>query len=106
MKQGTKLGLDDKLDRAVIIIMITTVIGFAAIRVSAGLFGISVLWSLLALVVGLSALIAAMLLKGALTGKRYMQGAKHRREKWFPFFFRKNESLADEAFKSWEDKSN
>ncbi|KAB2915352.1 MAG: hypothetical protein F9K23_10920 [Bacteroidetes bacterium] len=105
MKQETKQRLDYKLDRVVIIIMIATVIGFAAIRISATLFGISALWSLLALVVGLSALIAAMLLKGALTGKRYMQGAKHRREKWFPFFFRKNESLADEAFKSWEGKN-
>jgi hypothetical protein len=43
------------------------------------------------------------LLKGAVTGKRYMQGAKHRREKLFPMFFRKDESLADEALKLWQE---
>ena len=94
----------NKYDKAVTFTVFTTVAGTALLLAASLFTTFDKVWLFIFMSAGLSASVIAMLVKGAATGKRYMQGAKHRREKWFPMFFAKNESLADEAFKVWHEK--
>lgn len=90
-----------RFDKAVFYILTFTLTGFLLMLVADYVIGFANVWAFVLLTAGVFASAVCMLLKGAVTGKRYMQGAKHRREKWFPFLFAKNESLADDAFKVW-----
>lgn len=93
----------NRFDAAVGLFIKATSIGFIGLLAATFFVKFNSVWILIYFTLGLLACITAILLKGAITGKRYMQGAKHRREKLFPMFFRKDESLADEALKLWQE---
>lgn len=99
--KNTATTLEERLDTGVVYTVRATLLCFVGLLTASYLFNFDGALAMILLSAGLFICTAIILAKGALTGKRYKKGAKHRREKWFPAFFKKNESLADEVFKNW-----
>ena len=98
-----KRNSNNGFDKAVRIAFKATLVGFIALIAVSLFVSFNKLWILVFAATGLLVCIGLILAKGAVTGKRYMQGAKHRRQKWLPMFFYKNESLADDAIQLWQE---
>lgn len=92
-------------DRWVYIVLKVTLFAVPALVTLTFLFSFNKIWAIAALALGFLICTTLIIIKGAITGNRYAQGAKKRRSRWFSFMFREDEGLEDEAFKNlWGKK--
>lgn len=104
MKDKTIKNSGSSYDKAVFIVLKISLIGVIILG-GLSLFNIlEGIWTVAFVALGLLTCTVLVILKGAQTGKRYAQGARHRRQKWFPGLFSKNESLADDVVRIWQEQ--
>lgn len=91
-------------DKAVYFILRITLIAMPLLVLLILLFQVNMYLAMALVASGFVVCTAIILVKGAMTGKRYAQGAKKRRSKWLSPFFKKDEGLEDEIFRYLWDK--
>lgn len=99
MDKNTISDTAKQYDRRVYLVFKITLIAIPLMAAITFVLSWSALWATVVFLMGLLICTTLVIVKGAITGNRYAQGAKKRRSRWLGFLYSKKDGLEDDVFK-------